>query len=116
MALEDGWDDIRPTLARWSLLYQGAVLMLFGVLGLMIFPMQMLRSTGVKGNMNNKELMTYRVCGLWVTAGGFVSGAAFFSGDAEMQQFVCAVFAVVNALEVGIKLDSVWRSKQCAAQ
>ena len=89
------------------LAYHSVCLVVFGVVGLMFFPLQMLRMTGFKAHMEEKQLMIYRICGLWVAAGGIVSLLAWMSEHRRTQWNACAFFAVVHGIELLIKMRGV---------
>merc|ERR1711865_221672 len=81
--------------------YNAVVLVAFGLFGLLLFPLQMLRKTGFKANLDNRQLMIYRVCGLWVAAAGVVSAVACTATlDSSQKKQACGFFAVVHLIEV----------------
>ena len=96
------------TIAPYVLGYQAAVLLLFGVFGLTMFPMAMLRlfkaHKATEPDLSAKALKVYRICGLWVSAAGLVSGALAVGGkwcaDVDtVRWWACLGFAVVHRFE-----------------
>ena len=64
------------TIISLALGYQAIVLVVFGVIGLMLFPRQLLgrtKKSSKKPPLSTQELMVYRICGLWVASSGVAS-------------------------------------------
>ena len=89
------------------LLYHSISLVLFGAIGLMCFPLQMLRASGFKAPMEERQLMIYRICGLWVATSGVISAIVWYSGDEQIQRRACVLFALVHAIETVIKMRAI---------
>ena len=97
------------------LAYHSAAVIVFGTLFLMTFPERTLRIGGVKGPLDSDRLTLYRICGLWVAAGGVVSAAAWWGGTAEQQWWVCTLYALVHTLETLLKISTGSRAVSVAA-
>ena len=79
----------------------------------MLFPRQMLAMMGFELPRDRgrsypetatvRQLMIYRISGLWKAAAGVVSLAVWKNGDDELQRAACGFFAVVHFMEVVIK-------------
>eukprot|EP01079_Euglenida_sp_SAG-EU17-18_P010783 gene10783-biopygen1763 len=88
------------------LAYHALVLVLFGGLGLVLFPMRVLHMSGVQGDsFPEEQLRIYRICGLWVMAAGMVSGYA--AASHALHWPACLLFAAVHSTETIIKMNGV---------
>ena len=110
------------SLASIVLLYQAVTLLGFGLIGLALFPAQLLEKNGAairgsggllkgKTGPSGEELrevlfrdtLIYRICGLWVAAGGAVSVALALHGTDWARQWGCLLFTAVHGVEASFK-------------
>eukprot|EP00164_Ancoracysta_twista_P010537 GFYU01015930.1.p1 GENE.GFYU01015930.1~~GFYU01015930.1.p1 ORF type:complete len:120 (+),score=18.01 GFYU01015930.1:59-418(+) len=89
------------------LIYHSLGMLAFGILGLMIYPQEMLKKTGFKMEMTHRQLMIYRVCGLWVAAAGGVTTALAMYASYAMQKWALVFYALVHLTEVFIKFNGI---------
>ena len=88
----------------FALAYNACILIIFG-LCLILIPRKVLKEMALK--MNEKDLMIYRVCGLWVVAGGIVSAFSYYALDSEIQRLAGYLFLVVHTTEAVIKMIAI---------
>ena len=82
------------------LLFQGAVLSAFGLI-FVVAPSKI-----VPLKLDRKAWMIYRILGLWVVMGGFLSASIGWYAALEQQRVAAAGFAVLHAVETLVKVFS----------
>merc|ERR1712187_803275 len=76
---------------------------------LMFIPDKMLKATGYTDKVilnDNRKLMIYRLCGLWVVSSSLIAGYGCML-EAGLQTTLCRFLACVHASEVAIKLHGI---------
>merc|ERR1712110_116415 len=77
---------------------------------LMFIPDTMLRSTGYKDETllkDNRKLMIYRICGLWVVCASVIAGYGSLNMVPESQRLLCRFLTMIHMAEVAIKYHGI---------
>ena len=93
-----------PTIPTAVLAYQCSLLIIFGTVCLMLCPKE-LNAIGLKVKLDDRQLVIYRICGLWVAASGVVSGLACTTlTQPTHRRQACMFFCAIHSIEVAIKM------------
>merc|ERR1711915_126008 len=85
--------------------WHALLLIVFGTLGLMLFPQKAVVSKWFRGaTFSEQHLAIYRICGLWVASMGFVSAFALSGEQPQRQRLWCLFFALIHGVECLLKV------------
>eukprot|EP00747_Dinoflagellata_sp_TGD_P168892 gnl/TRDRNA2_/TRDRNA2_196384_c0_seq1.p1 gnl/TRDRNA2_/TRDRNA2_196384_c0~~gnl/TRDRNA2_/TRDRNA2_196384_c0_seq1.p1 ORF type:complete len:125 (+),score=13.13 gnl/TRDRNA2_/TRDRNA2_196384_c0_seq1:63-437(+) len=90
-----------------ALLYNAIAMVSFGMVALLIFPMHVQKLTGFKAVLNTRQVLMYRIAGVWVVFAGVVSWRVLYLTDA-LQRELCWLLILAHAVELVVKLLIEW--------
>jgi hypothetical protein len=104
--------NFMPNAIQAALAYNGAVMVIFGTCALLLFPQQVQRIVGFKRQFTTKQLMIYRICGIWVALVGYASWTLAWhppvggTAGLELQRKACQALCAAHTVEVLVKVMS----------
>ena len=84
------------------LFYHGLLVIIVGII-LLLFPHHIQPQCAF---MDNKQLLFYRICGIWVIFGGVVSLYIWRYADKILKRNACFVFFILHFTELCVKMLS----------